>query len=155
MSLWSANSKAVPGSVCARGPHELGALTCLTRSGLTVVWGCRMLTGSVFWLLWGISRTFSAMKSCTLLRASTVPWIRHTRSVVPGNTNTRTQVSSSLSSNMCTNTQDSVLHRKHGSAGFHISFDLVPNFGVDFVGLTTEMSNVKVRLQVPCFLYGL
>lgn len=58
-------------------------LTCLTRSGLTVVCGCSMLTGSGFWALWGISRTFSAMKLWTPLRASTVPCIRQTRSVVP------------------------------------------------------------------------
>lgn len=42
-----------------------------------------MLTGSGFWALWGISRTFSAMKLWTPLRASTVPCIRQTRSVVP------------------------------------------------------------------------
>lgn len=60
-----------------------GGLTCLTRSGLTVVCGCRMLTGSVFWVLCGISLTFSAMKLWTPFSASTVPWIRHTRSVVP------------------------------------------------------------------------
>lgn len=58
-------------------------LTCLTRSGLTVVCGCSMLTGSGFWALWGISRTFSAMKLWTLLSASTVPCMRQTRSVVP------------------------------------------------------------------------
>lgn len=34
---------------------------CLMRSGLTVVWGCRMLTGSVLATFWGISRIFSAM----------------------------------------------------------------------------------------------
>lgn len=58
-------------------------LTCLTRSGLTVVCGCSMLTGSGFWALWGISRTFSAIKLWTPFRASTVPCIRQTRSVVP------------------------------------------------------------------------
>lgn len=68
--------------------HETLRRTCLTRSGLTVVCGCRMLTGSVFWVLWGISLTFSAMKSWTPFSASTVPWIRHTRSVVPANTHT-------------------------------------------------------------------
>lgn len=57
------------------------------RSGLTVVWGCRMLTGSVLATFWGISRIFSAMKPWTAFSASTVPWIRHTRSVVPANTN--------------------------------------------------------------------
>lgn len=61
-------------------------LTCLMRSGLTVVWGCRMLTGSVLATFWGISRIFSAMKPWTAFSASTVPWIRHTRSVVPANT---------------------------------------------------------------------
>lgn len=56
------------------------------RSGLTVVWGCRMLTGSVLATFWGISRIFSAMKPWTAFSASTVPWIRHTRSVVPAST---------------------------------------------------------------------
>lgn len=60
------------------------SFTCLMRSGLTVVCGCITLTGSDFWVLCGISRTFSAMKLWTPFRASTVPWIRHTRSVVPG-----------------------------------------------------------------------
>lgn len=53
------------------------------RSGLTVVWGCRMLTGSVLATFWGISRIFSAMNPWTAFSASTVPWIKHTRSVVP------------------------------------------------------------------------
>lgn len=75
--------------------HETLRRTCLTRSGLTVVCGCRMLTGSVFWVLWGISLTFSAMKSWTPFSASTVPWIRHTRSVVPANTDTQTQTDGS------------------------------------------------------------
>lgn len=53
------------------------------RSGLTVVWGCKMLTGSVLATFWGISRIFSAMNPWTAFSASTVPWIKHTRSVVP------------------------------------------------------------------------
>ena len=34
---------------------------CLMQSGLTVVWVCRMLTGSVLATFGGISRIFSAM----------------------------------------------------------------------------------------------
>lgn len=72
--------------------RSVNDLTCLTRSGLTVVCGWSMLTGSGFWALWGISRTFSAMKLCTLLRASTVPCIRQTLSVVPMREGQRTGV---------------------------------------------------------------
>lgn len=84
-SFWDAKETGRESVSVVAGEHDLGmqGLTCLMRSGLTVVCGWSMLTGSVLAALWGISRTFSAMKSWTLLRASTVPWIKHTRSVVP------------------------------------------------------------------------